>query len=456
MGDINHRRAEKSLPMAEYQRLIDSLTEDKERVKRLQQQAVEREETHRREIQEHRNRAKWLAVRNNELEKRLKHAMKVIVDLQEEKERTDPESSLDELDEEVYRSILTEAQKLVKMKAKNRAQSSTSSSARNSPAQTSDRTPRPSGTPRGAGPSRLACSQNPASILSPVNVSIPRETPLNSHLNPPASSQPKSEPDEFEEAFESHPWLPSSHAETQTERPPATYTPNQTIRSRYSFRKSIATSTSSAKSTIFWDCCPFNDVAEFFDWEMLKERLDLTEGKVESLRKMENPGLGLRVKIVTVKEAYRVAFIYRPVWYESRSAGLEGIYLVDWCLPREAKQTTSYLRKRGVREELSEQSPILHVVVYVHDDEERDATGWWYIGAMKWQEVHLEKAAEHLSERGNGSPSKDEIVSMFEQGTLAQISIKMVLPENRTEISRQFRLPVFGTPGGGRSSLSSA
>lgn len=123
-------------------------------------------------------------------------------------------------------------------------------------------------------------------------------------------------------------------------------------------------------------------------------------------------GIGLRLQIVRREEQDDVAFVYQPLWNEKCERGREvetaELCLIDW-MPQDTHTSSSkYLAKRGVgHSDLSMPLKRLHVFSFpsqqsevrfpfvrlpLHDVDNpssamQERAGWWYIGAMDWEQV---------------------------------------------------------------------
>ncbi|KAH6915057.1 hypothetical protein BKA70DRAFT_1257861 [Coprinopsis sp. MPI-PUGE-AT-0042] len=454
-----------SVSVDEYQELLRRLSKDKELVKKLQDQAIQKDILHKEEVEELQGRvlraensAKWMAERNKELEaqlegredvqaleKKLQHAMKVIMDLVAKERSSD--SNLYDSDPDLYQEILSDARSRNKGKGRVVRHDTPSSGT----SQSSQRTPRPASTAR--PPSTQGSPALSAQMLSPMTVSTSKGTPLSRLSEASSPPTPADGQEEYAEAQESQPWLEEVSSSASSMSSHRSSRPSRS-------RKSITTASGACVQSIDWVYIPASAPASAgpYPLEDLQTKLGISSKKFQGLKTLESmEGIGIRLQIVRRSRDIPLVFVYKPIWYEKAERGRDidplELCLIDWAREGACEMTSDYLEKRGIGHEESESPVTFHVFCYPSNGEDR---GWWYIGAMNWQQVIFpplvptlerkgsKKLIKHLSERSQ-LPYTD-IEEMFSQGDLKQMTIKMV-PQDKS-IAINFCESVLGVDAG--------
>lgn len=461
----------------EYHELLKNLTKDRELVKKLRKEAQEKDRVHELEVQRLQNRvrelensAKWMLDKTRELEaalsgrgevrdlkKQLQHAKKVIADFVAKERSESPFES----DPETYQEIIRDARATVKGKSRIVPHGPSSSTGTS---QSSQRTPRPQAA-NTVGPSRAQRSSSSSDhILSPMSITTARGTPLTRLSEASPSPLPVIAQDEYVEAQETQPWLDEESSSASSVGSPS-YSGRPRPRGS---RKSITTTSGSYIESIDWMFSPASISVSNGPYSLsdLRAKLELSTQKFQRLQTLETEeGVGMRLQIVRQQsQDEAIAFLYKPIWNEKCERGREfetaELHLIDWASQDQCEQVSDYLGRRGIGHQDSPTSAKkLHVFSFPSNEEE--GKGWWYIGAMHWQQVsippkvltlnskELKKLAKHLSERSQFPYQR--IRDMLNEEELEQFTIKMT-PLSQ-EVAEDFCVSVLGVAEG--SSLGS-
>jgi hypothetical protein len=134
-------------------------------------------------------------------------------------------------------------------------------------------------------------------------------------------------------------------------------------------------------------------------------------------------GIGARLVLVPRSRGVRLAFVYKPIWFEKSESGQvidpSELCLIDWATKAGRETTSDYLKKRKIGYEESDSPELLHVFCYpsngvrhvrsslYHADKRflrnlaQEELGWWYIGAMNWQQVIIPPAFPTLRRKAS-------------------------------------------------------
>lgn len=79
-------------------------------------------------------------------------------------------------------------------------------------------------------------------------------------------------------------------------------------------------------------------------------------------------GIGTRLLLIKRTRRVRLAFLYKPIWYEKCERGQEidpsELCLIDWASQGGCDMTSDYLQKRDIGYEDSDSPITLHVFCY--------------------------------------------------------------------------------------------